>query len=90
MKKGRISLSPLPFNSVLDTPARITRQENKIKCIQTGVPWWFSTLLLGLGSQLWHRFSPWPRNFHMGHGQKKKKKKTFGLERKKYIYLLMT
>mgnify|MGYP007071231767 CR=1 FL=1 len=28
-----------------------------------------------LGSLLWGRFDPWPRNFHMPRVQKKKKKK---------------
>ena len=28
-------------------------------------------------SQLWLRFSPWPRNFHMLQGHRKKKKKSF-------------
>ena len=41
-------------------------------------------------SLLWHRFDPWPRNFHMLWTQKKKKKKSrkkiekvYRLERKK-------
>ena len=31
--------------------------------------------LLWLWLQLWHRFDPWPRNFHMWWAQPKKKKK---------------
>ena len=30
--------------------------------------------LLWLWLQLWHRFDPWPRNFHMLQAKKKKKK----------------
>ena len=32
-------------------------------------------LSLWLGLLLWHRFHPWPRNFHMPQAQTKKKKK---------------
>ena len=30
-----------------------------------GVPWWLSQLRIQPLSLLWHRFQPWPRNFHV-------------------------
>ena len=50
-----------------------------------GVPLWHSRLriqalsLQWLGWLLWHRFDPWPRNFHMPQTWSKKKKKIIDL-----------
>ena len=39
--------------------------------------------LLWLQLLLWHRFEPWPRNFHVSPAQLKKKKKKKKKEKKK-------
>ena len=50
------------------------RGKEHIKDGSPRVPWWLSGLRAQLVLLLWHKFNPWPGNFHMPRLQRKKKK----------------
>ena len=57
---------------------------HKIVCLNLsfGLPWWVEDLALSLqqlGSLLWHKFNPWPRNLHMPRVQRPPPQKKAGV-----------